>query len=338
MIPSSNPEFPAPEFRPSLDRPLFLLLTFAALCLPVVAGAGEQPDPRQLLAEMAEAAHQLNYDGIFVYRRDNGMYSMRIIHRHDGNGERERLVSLTGKPREILRDNEKVTCIMPGEHSLLVARRRPHRSLTQMFSSSLDRVARNYRFVLVGKDWVAQRPTYVIDLRPVGPFRFARRLWIDEEKKLLLRSSVSNRHGRLLEEILFTEIRYPQEIPDELLAPSIQGESYSWQTLATAPSGAGSEAEPWQVTWLPDGFEREHTEVYEDNGKKAVAHMVFGDGLATISVFIEKLDEGEPPMRGFTSVGAVTAYGRVADGYQILTIGAVPPMALRLVNESVRRR
>ncbi len=338
MTLSSSPALTIPRSPALLEESWFVLLALAVLCLPLASTAGEVPDPRRLLSEMAEAAHRLNYDGTFVYRRDNGMYSMRIIHRYDERGERERLISLTGKPREILRDNEKVTCIMPDDQSLVVARRRPHRNFTQMFSSSLDRISRNYRFVLVGRDWVAQRPTIVIGLQPVGPFRFARRLWLDAEKKLLLRSSVSNRHGRLLEEIMFTEIHYPETIPDSLLEAALHGDSYSWKTLSTAPVKATAEPGEWEVTWLPDGFQRETTEFYDDSGEGAVEHMVFSDGLATISVFIESLDASEAPMEGFTSVGAVTAYGRVSDGHQIITIGAVPPMALRLVSESVRHR
>ncbi|NIR62132.1 MAG: transcriptional regulator, partial [Gammaproteobacteria bacterium] len=45
----------------------------------------------QWLARMAEAVDSLNYEGTFVYNHDDKLETMRIVHRVDPRGSRERL-------------------------------------------------------------------------------------------------------------------------------------------------------------------------------------------------------------------------------------------------------
>ena len=77
-----------------------------------------QESARQWLNEMSSAMQALDYDGTFVYLHDNKLETMRIIHQVTEGGEKERLVSLTGSPREVLRDDRVVTCIMPDSKSV----------------------------------------------------------------------------------------------------------------------------------------------------------------------------------------------------------------------------
>ncbi|MBT6277092.1 MAG: hypothetical protein HOI95_23525, partial [Chromatiales bacterium] len=71
----------------------------ALQCMVLVLGAlpgismGAEP-AQTWLSKMVEAARTLSYDGTFIYRRGHSVDSMRIIHRWDAEGERERLISL----------------------------------------------------------------------------------------------------------------------------------------------------------------------------------------------------------------------------------------------------
>ncbi|MEA2094813.1 MAG: sigma-E factor regulatory protein RseB domain-containing protein, partial [Pseudomonadota bacterium] len=68
----------------------------------LLAAAGQvyaQDQARQWLEGMSSALRGLDYDGIFVYLHDGRLEAMRIIHRVDGEDERERLVSLNGSAR-----------------------------------------------------------------------------------------------------------------------------------------------------------------------------------------------------------------------------------------------
>lgn len=62
---------------------------------------------------MSKASRELNYDGVFVYRLGKQVDTMRIIHKSDADGSIERLVSLTGHAREVIRDKDQVRCYFP---------------------------------------------------------------------------------------------------------------------------------------------------------------------------------------------------------------------------------
>ena len=96
-------------------RYLFLLLT---LCATQSLQAAD--DAAAWLERMIQAAHQLNYSGTFVYQQGDSLQSMKIIHAVSEHGESERMVSLTGPNREVIRNREKVTCYLPENSSIVV--------------------------------------------------------------------------------------------------------------------------------------------------------------------------------------------------------------------------
>ena len=87
-------------FTPSL---IFYIFIYSVL----VNANSISPNPKELIAEMSNANSELNYDGVFVYRYDKQIDTMRIIHKKSNNGTiHERLIALTGNKREIIRNNE----------------------------------------------------------------------------------------------------------------------------------------------------------------------------------------------------------------------------------------
>ena len=71
------------------------------------------------------AARSLNYIGTFVYQHGGQLEAMQIVHAMDEAGERERLMSLTGPKREVIRDNQIVTCILGDRQAVYVNKSRP---------------------------------------------------------------------------------------------------------------------------------------------------------------------------------------------------------------------
>ena len=66
-------------------------------------------------------------------------------------------------------------------------------------------------------------------------------------------------------------------------------------------------------------------------------HLVYSDGLATVSVFVEKIDPNtKPGMEGLSNMGAVHAYVMRADGHQVTTVGEVPAETITLIAKSRR--
>ena len=77
--------------------------------LAITGQAFAEQSARQWLDNMSTALQSLNYDGTFVYLHDGKLESMRIVHQASEQGGQERLMSLTGSPREVLRDNKAVS-------------------------------------------------------------------------------------------------------------------------------------------------------------------------------------------------------------------------------------
>ena len=61
--------------------------------------------------------------------------------------------------------------------------------------------------------------------------------------------------------------------------------------------------------------------------------MVYTDGLASLSIFIER--KSELTQSGVSSMGAVNAFIRILQDHSITAIGEVPPGTVKLFAESV---
>ena len=303
----------------------------------LAAEADTSSQARQLINDMSRAGRQLNYDGVFVYRHGNRMDTMRIIHKADGNKEQERLVSLTGFAREVIRDSESVTCYFPDNQAVMVERSRPKKFLATQLPEPIEKIADYYAFSIGGKDRVAGRPTWIVNIVPRDDYRYGYQLWIDEETRLMLKSELKDDSGWPVEQILFTDIAFLPEVPPELLKPAISGKGYTWyNNSAAGATTMAADKSGWEVTSLPGGFmmsSREKQEAVENS--MPLEHMVYSDGLAMVSVFIEKVNEVSIPQAQPTKIGGVNAFATSIDGYQITAVGEVPQKTVRLMANSV---
>jgi len=67
-----------------------------------------------------------------------------------------------------------------------------------------------------------------------------------------------------------------------------------------------------------------------------VGHLVYSDGLATVSVFIRVSNAGHVPSEGTSRSGVASAYTTVVDGHQITAVGEVPTRTLKAIATSLR--
>src|ERR1700685_4847023 len=85
--------------------------------LPQLSAAAD--DPRDWLQKMNQALATRNYDGTFFHLSEGRVETMRIVHRVRGGRVTERLQSLDGSGREVLRANDELTCYFPDQHTVL---------------------------------------------------------------------------------------------------------------------------------------------------------------------------------------------------------------------------
>ena len=123
-------------------------------------------------------------------------------------------------------------------------------------------------------------------------------------------------------------------------AEEIGGDGFTWRTdTDSAAIGAAATGDSsWQVHWLPSGFELKESKIQSmATSHMPVSHLVYSDGLAMVSVFVEKLMDGEQVLQGYSSRGAVNAFSRVADDHQITVVGEVPLPTVRQIAASVAK-
>lgn len=308
-------------------------------------GSAEQDGVlRDWLNRVARSNHGLNYAGTFVYRCASDVVTMRIVHAVTEDGEREQLDSLSGPSQHIRHDGQIVTSVFP-QRALRFpnkrAARNPIDTLATIADENLDKL---YRVTELGEDRIAGRPTQVVAISPVDRFRYGFRLWLDAETSLALRSDMLDEKGRLVEQILFTDIAFLA--PDDAIArldarkaePSTNfGTHDTIETVSVLPTQSAQGAGPWLVGGLPTGFElREHLRAaYEDDTTLSGEHFVYSDGLASVSVFIEDVSDDETPFMGISRMGAVNAFGTVVNGHQVTVVGDVPEATVRMMGQSV---
>jgi sigma-E factor negative regulatory protein RseB len=313
----------------SVKRLLLASLVVAGPVFLQAAIAQDDPSPnsaRQWLDSMFKALQSLDYDGTFVYFHDGKLEAMRILHQSSAGGEKERLMSLTGSAREVLRDDKVVTCIMPDNKSVMVGQSRPRQPFP-VVPEDLESLSPHYQLQDVGEDRIAGLMTRVIDIRPRDEYRYGYRFWIDTKNYMLLKYELSAVDGTAIEQVMFTGLRVGEPIPAAALEPSLTGEGYNWyRQEGSGENPAATAAHPeWTVKQLPAGF---RMTAYQRKrvrpGGEHAEHMVFSDGLATVSVYVEKLMENSKAFTGLSSMGAMNAFGTVLDDHQITVVGEVP--------------
>ena len=275
----------------------FLSLRLAAVLilvlLPVKYTLAEPAnDARQWLERMIQAAHALNYEGVFVYVQGQHVEAMRVIHAGGADGERQRLFSLNGPPREIVVAGNRVVCVIPEQQPSPGAgyRRSPFPITLPL---KLDQLEGYYEFKLADEDRVAGLTTRVIVIQPRDKLRFGYRLWLNQDNGMVLRSALFDDTGQLLEQMMFTSVLYKQEIDPALLNPPASATPPPPQQNEPAaaevkPVGEDAVQSNWTLaeSELPRGFRLvTHYRLPARDAKPASEHIVLTDGLATVSHF-----------------------------------------------------
>ena len=294
--------------------------------LPALAFPSD--DAQQWLDRMSRAVQTLNYEGTFVYSHDGKMETMKIVHAYGPEGPREHLISLSGEAREMIRNRGILTCIWPGSRSVVVEQARAKAGMPSGLAMPDPAITNHYELLVGPRERVAGLNCRSVDVRPRDAFRFGYRLCIAEDNGMLLKSLMLDASGTPIEQLMFTSIEFDGAT-----------ESPRFESTPEHDASAGSmsdESYPvdpaWQLTSLPPGFELRSVvsrPMHEDG--EPVQQMIVSDGLASVSVFIAEPSADEQYYQGVTDTGALHAYARVLDGYQITVVGEVPEATVRLI-------
>lgn len=305
-----------------------LLLGLAAL--PAFAESGQE-----WLARMGAALNNSSYVGEFVCESAERTERLAVTHRVRDGVVSERLVSLAGAGRELVRENDEVIAYLPDQKLAIIERRSGRSDLMGALPQFEGRMASWYRVDSVGHETLEDfGPAAVVTVRPLDGYRFGYRLWIDLDTHMPVRSDLSDGSGRVIERLRFTRLRMDDDIPDSAFEPAVDRRKLRW--VRQSPQ-SDDIAPAWRATQVPPGFRLSMSGMQSVAGSGGpVNHLVYSDGLASVSVFVQQPTAGKAPAQGTTRSGVASAFTTVVEGHQVTAVGEVPPRTLKFIATSIR--
>lgn len=311
----------------------------AALALICAGPAFAEEKVEALLDRMTAAVENLHYEGTFVYSSGAHMETVEIVHGHVDGVRRERLMSLTGERREIIRNNHELICIWPDSETVLHDQRRSRFGWPAALSvGRLDDLGRYYglRFDQTRRR-VAGHSCREVLLLPADHYRYGHRYCIESVTAMPLRAEMFDpRDGEILERFLFTSIRFPDHIPASRFEPVTGGEGFRMMRIDKDRSREEIEGDMGWAFESPPGFVLTRAvKRYMADDHEPVQHMVVTDGLASVSVFIARAGADDPP-GALQTFGPMRTLSRHYGEWLVTTVGEVPEATVRMIAESMR--
>lgn len=306
---------------------------------PVLAAESALPpqDGLAWLKRMASASRQLNYGGTFVYRHGNQSETSRVSHYvNPAGGEMEKLETLDGPAREVIRTNDQVVCYLPASRTVIIEKRGKRRFPAEMLPERLTGVTENYAVRATGKDRVAGYDCQVIALEPKDRLRYGHQFCAESKSGLPLRARTLNEKGELLESFVFTEVKVGGSFNRDDVRSRYAPQSKDWRVDHSGfPTKETAADTGWTLTQQPAGF-RKLTEMKRSIAGRAgmVSHIVYSDGLAAVSVFIEPLPKARIAQH-LSHQGAVNIYTRPVSDFMVTVLGEAPAATVMQIANSL---
>lgn len=303
----------------------------ASALVAFVAHAEPKLDAMSWLQRSATAADRLTYSGVFVYHNGTRSETSRIAHLHEAGNEFEKIEVMDGSPRVVVRTNDEVRCFLPDAHLQIVERRGVGRQdFPARLPARLSGLTEHYTLRKGATDRVVGLDSQAILIEPKDELRYGHLLWIDMQSGLLLKAGLVNERGEIMETFAFTELKIGGPLDRATLSPSPATGKENWK-IQDARTSEVRGADAWIFRNPLPGFRRisgMRRQVRPDAPE--MTHLIFSDGLAAISVFIEPLATRDEKIdTGPFALGAINGYRRVVGDYFLVVMGDVPPAALK---------
>jgi sigma-E factor negative regulatory protein RseB len=318
--------------------------------LGAAAAALAADDPRGWLERMERALATRNYQGTFVHEHGGQTDTLHVVHRVDDSGVAERIQSMDGSGREFVRRGGELSTYFPDQRVVMVESA-PQQGLLLAELLQLNTVTSQlYQLSEAPETRISGRSAHVVDVEPRDDLRYGYRVWIDGVSAMPLKTQLRTASGAVVEQLVFTELTLPEHIDDSALQPPFDAHAWRWlrhESVASTSVERESPAVTWQAGQLPAGFRMTARSTRMLPGaSQAVTHLVFSDGVASVSVFVE--EDGAAVRHGrhhgaaarepdtVTTLGSSCALSTTVDGHRVTAIGEVPAGTVRAIAGSLR--
>ncbi len=269
------------------------------------------------LQAMHHAVHHLDYEGRVVYQVGSELEVMHLQHQSHAAGETEYLSALSGVPYQIRRDRG-VMHAPPGDDR--VVQNQHILGMNCLFH--YQQMAPHYRLSLGKQHRVADRLAQIVLIEPQDRLRLGRRLYLDQETKLPLRSVLLDHQQQPLAQTLFIQLTLKN-------TPAMSSRQHPIPMDTSSDRSAA--AQRWQFAALPAGFAMQ---LHHYRPEKQRDHFIFSDGLSMMSLYIEPWMDGS--LQGFSKQGATEILGARKYNQRLTLLGQVPQETLQQMMDAVR--
>lgn len=315
-----------------------LACLLASVAINVHASA--EADVWQVLQKAALAARALSYQGIFVCQSGAQSKSVQITHTYSNKGEFARSVMLDGPPRELLSQGSDLVIYNQKNEKVIIEKRRGQNMFPAILPASLDAIKDSYQLRSAEMERVAGRQAQMLVLESKDDLRYSYRLWIDTEYGLLLKSVMFNSQNEIMESIAFSQIGLFNNSGFDWFQPKIDTKKYYVMEDEVVTAADSRPAADWTVKELPAGYRKVDQMIRMVHGNAIpVTHIIFSDGLASVSLFVEPVNKsakakyGAKPVHNI--VGNTSFYASVTGGYQVTVVGEVPEATVAQIANAV---
>ena len=313
---------------------LVLAAALAAGAMSTVAA--QQRSPADWLELMTAAVATTSYQGTVIRRKRGGSEALKVVHKIVDGVVNERVTSQEGNGLEIIRIGNDVHCILPDKQTVLVEGFNNQSTLFSPLPRKEAARMPQYDLSLMREGRIAGRRAVLIAVRPHDEFRYAHRIWLDSESGFPLQTEVLNFDGELIEEVKFADISFSDDISASAFDPSVSLDGFTWYKDPSVNIDTVDIEPDWHSTDLPPGFRAisaQHEKMADDNGE-GTTHIVYSDGVANVSVFIETPKGDEKS--GWAILGASNSYSVAIDGFQVTAVGEVPGITVQKIASSMQ--
>src|SRR5512146_3223526 len=205
----------------------------------------------------------------------------------------------------------------------------------------MSAVMENYTIRKAGTDRVAGHECYVVTLEPRDNLRYGRNFCVEAGSGLPLRSRIINEKNEAVESFAFTQLTIGGKFNRDKVKSKYAAKSRNWHIDRSALYISESSANSgWVLHDQLPGFKK-LTEMEMKRsiaGRSAtVSHIVFSDGLAAVSVFIEPAPKNRPAQK-LAHQGAVNIFTRTYDDHMVTVLGEAPAATVMRIGNSLELR
>ena len=322
-----------------------LAVGLSCLGVPSSMGAGSErfqaapADPLAWLQRAAQAARHATYEGIYVHTNGERTSTVRVSHVNANGEEHERIEPLDGTVHEIVRRNDEMFCRFPDAKTVRLDPRITARFFPGILGASAEPLAASYDVSLGKTERVLGYECRWIRLEPRDNLRYAQAVCSELATGLVLRARTFGPDRHVVETYSFTDLKIGGQAARTDLKSLFRARNRQWLTEGRLRDDVTSAETGWTVARMPAGFHKVAELKRTLPGRpQPVSQIVYTDGLASLSVFVEPASTGSRPAEASSKDGTTSFYVRPTGDHVVTVLGEVPLATAEMVGRSVEKQ